>query len=113
MMLRTIDDLTEPGLRPNKTSIALALVTEDVDAGVFVAKTAAGVRVAVTGAGPSVFRVKAMEDALARSFSSDAIKDIKIPSDDLNSDIHGSAEYRAHLIAVLTRRAVEAATGKA
>ena len=76
--------------------------------GVFVAKTAAGVRVAVTGAGPSVFRVKAMEDALARSFSSDAIKDIKIPFDDLNSDIHGSAEYRAHLVNVMARRAVDA-----
>ena len=78
--------------------------------GVFVAKTAAGVRVAVTGAGPSVFRVKAMEDALARNFSSDAIKDIKIPSDDLNSDIHGSAEYRAHLVNVMARRAVDAAS---
>jgi len=78
--------------------------------GVFVAKTAAGVRVAVTGAGPSVFRVKAMEDALARNFSSDAIKDIKVPSDDLNSDIHGSAEYRAHLVTVMARRAVDAAS---
>jgi carbon-monoxide dehydrogenase medium subunit len=77
--------------------------------GVFVAKTANGVRVAVTGAGPCVFRVKAMEDALAKNFSADAIKDIKVPADDLNSDIHGSAEYRAHLVTVMARRAVDQA----
>src|SRR5690349_8801210 len=77
--------------------------------GVFVAKFGNNVRVAVTGAGPSVFRVKAMEDALAKNFSSAAIKDIKIPADGLNSDIHGSAEYRAHLVNVMARRAVDAA----
>ena len=77
--------------------------------GVFVAKTSSGVRVAVTGAGPSVFRVKAMEDALSKSFSADAIKDIKIPANGLNSDIHASAEYRAHLVNVMARRAVAAA----
>jgi carbon-monoxide dehydrogenase medium subunit len=77
--------------------------------GVFVAKTGNTVRVAVTGAGPCVFRVKAMEDALAKNFSSDAIKDIKVPADDLNSDIHGSAEYRAHLVTVMARRAVDQA----
>jgi carbon-monoxide dehydrogenase medium subunit len=78
--------------------------------GVFVAKTASGVRVAVTGAGPCVFRVKEMEDALSKNFSSDAIKDIKVPADELNSDIHGSAEYRAHLVTVMARRAVDQAS---
>ena len=76
--------------------------------GVFVARTSGGVRVAVTGAGPSVFRVPEMEQALARSFTPDAIKDIAIPDDDLNSDIHASAEYRAHLVNVMARRAVAA-----
>jgi aerobic carbon-monoxide dehydrogenase medium subunit len=76
--------------------------------GVFVAKTAGGVRVAVTGAGACVFRVPEMEAALTKSFSADAIKDIAIPDDGLNSDIHASAEYRAHLVNVMARRAVAA-----
>ena len=76
--------------------------------GVFVARTPAGVRVAVTGAGACVFRVPEMEAALARSFTPDAIKDIQIPDGDLNSDIHASAEYRAHLVNVMARRAVAA-----
>ena len=76
--------------------------------GVFVAKTPAGVRVAVTGAGPSVFRQPQMEAALAKSFTPDAIKDITIKDDGLNSDIHASAEYRAHLVNVMARRAVQA-----
>jgi carbon-monoxide dehydrogenase medium subunit len=74
--------------------------------GVFVARTASGVRVAVTGAGPCVFRVPEMEAALAKSFTPEAIKDIAIPDDGLNSDIHASAEYRAHLVGVMARRAV-------
>jgi carbon-monoxide dehydrogenase medium subunit len=76
--------------------------------GVFVARTANGVRVAVTGAGPCVFRVPEMEAALGKSFTADAIKDIAIPDDRLNTDIHASAEYRAHLVNVMARRAVAA-----
>ena len=76
--------------------------------GVFVAKTPAGVRLAVTGAGPVVFRIPEMEAALPKSFTPDAIKDIHIPDDGLNSDIHASAEYRAHLVTVMARRAVQA-----
>jgi carbon-monoxide dehydrogenase medium subunit len=77
--------------------------------GVFVARTGGGVRVAVTGAGPSVFRVPEMEKALAGNFSADAVKSIKVPSKNLNSDLHGSAEYRAHLVSVMAARAVAAA----
>jgi carbon-monoxide dehydrogenase medium subunit len=78
--------------------------------GVFVAKGPAGVRVAVTGAGQGgVFRHKAMEEALAKSWSADAVAKIATPTDNLNSDIHAGAEYRAHLIAVMAKRAVAAA----
>jgi carbon-monoxide dehydrogenase medium subunit len=74
--------------------------------GVFVAKTGNNVRVAVTGAGPCVFRQKDMEAALSKSFTADAIKNIAQKQDGLNSDIHASAEYRAHLVGVMARRAV-------
>jgi carbon-monoxide dehydrogenase medium subunit len=78
--------------------------------GVFVAETDDGVRVAVTGAGQDgVFRVAEMEAALAKNFSADAVAGISIPDDDLNSDIHASSEYRAHLITVMAKRAVAAA----
>src|SRR5579885_2138396 len=76
--------------------------------GVFVARFPNAVRVAVTGAGPVVFRVPEMEAALTQNFSPDAIKDITIKEDGLNSDIHASAEYRAHLVGVMARRAVAA-----
>ena len=78
--------------------------------GVFVAKTAGGVRVAVTGAGEhGVFRVDAMEAALNGNFSVSALDGITVPASGLNSDIHADAEYRAHLIDVMARRAVAAA----
>lgn len=78
--------------------------------GVMVAQTADGVRVAVTGAGPCAFRVPPMEQALAQDFRADALDGIIIDPDGLNADIHGSAAYRAHLIPVMARRAVAAAS---
>lgn len=78
--------------------------------GVFVAQTAGGVRVAVTGASSHAHRAKPIEDALAKSFTPDATKGVKIPADHLNNDLHGSAEYRAHLVSVLASRAVAAMT---
>jgi len=78
--------------------------------GVFVAKTKAGVRVAVTGAGEGgVFRKKSFEAALDKSFAAAALDGIKVESKGLNSDIHASADYRAHIISVMAKRAVAAA----
>ena len=74
--------------------------------GVMVAKTAGGVRVAVTGAGPCVFRQSAMEAALSSNFSADALSGISQDAGDLNEDIHASAEYRANLVVVGAKRAV-------
>jgi aerobic carbon-monoxide dehydrogenase medium subunit len=77
--------------------------------GVFVAQYANGdVRVAVTGAASSVFRATAIENALKRSFTPDAAKGVAVDASRLNSDLHGSAEYRAHLISVMASRAVAA-----
>ena len=78
-------------------------------AGVFVAKTRSGVRVAVTGAAPCVFRVADMEAALGKNFTPNAVAGIEVSAEDMNSDIHGSAEYRAHLVTVMAKRAVAAA----
>ena len=77
--------------------------------GVFVADFGNGVRVAVTGAGPCVFRQADMEKALAAKFAPDALANIKVKADGLNNDLHATPEYRAHLIGVMARRAVEAA----
>lgn len=74
--------------------------------GVFVSKIRSGVRLAVTGAAPLVFRVANMEKALAARFAADAIAAMMVGEDHLNSDIHASAAYRAHLVGVIARRAV-------
>ncbi|MEZ4293893.1 MAG: FAD binding domain-containing protein [Polyangiaceae bacterium] len=79
--------------------------------GVMVAKDASGVRVAVTGAGPSVFRVPEMEKALSAAFAPASLDGIKVSSDDLLSDGQASADYRAHLVTVMAKRAVAAAAG--
>ena len=78
--------------------------------GVFVADFGGGkVRVGVTGAGPSAFRQADMEKALASSFTPDAVANIKVKPDGLNNDLHASPEYRAHLVTVMAKRAVQKA----
>jgi carbon-monoxide dehydrogenase medium subunit len=78
--------------------------------GVFVAKTAGGVRVAVTGAGENgVFRSRELEAALNANFSPAAVDGVSVPTSGINTDIHADADYRAHLIKVMAKRAVEAA----
>jgi carbon-monoxide dehydrogenase medium subunit len=78
--------------------------------GVFVAKTTGGVRVAVTGAGSNgVFRVPAFEAALDKNFVATALDGLSVPASGLASDLHADADYRAHLIGVLAKRAVTAA----
>ena len=74
--------------------------------GVFLARTAQGVRVAITGAGLSVFRHAQLEDALNRSFTPESAAGVKIDDGELNSDLHASARYRAQLISVQAQRAV-------
>lgn len=75
-------------------------------AGVFVARRGDGVRVAVTGAGPSVFRWDAAEAALSERFAPDALDGLVLEPDGLNSDMHADAAYRAHIVGVLARRAI-------
>ena len=79
--------------------------------GVFVAQTGGRVRVAVTGAAAHAFRLEALEEALSRSFVPEACGAVTVAAQGLNGDLHGSAEYRASLIPVLARRAVQSAIG--
>jgi carbon-monoxide dehydrogenase medium subunit len=79
--------------------------------GVFVAQTAAGARVAITGAGNGVFRHAGLEAALSASFTPEAAAQVAIDASELNADLHASAAYRAHLISVQTQRAVKQAHG--
>ncbi|MEK9946879.1 MAG: xanthine dehydrogenase family protein subunit M [Alphaproteobacteria bacterium] len=74
--------------------------------GVMVAETTDGIRVGVTGAGPCAFRVPEMEKALAAKFAPESVADIKVSAEGLNADIHASADYRAHLVTVMAKRAV-------
>jgi aerobic carbon-monoxide dehydrogenase medium subunit len=74
--------------------------------GVFIARLGSDVRVAITGAAPSVFRSAVMEDALKADFSAASLDSIKLDSNELNSDLHASAEYRAQLCVVMAKRAV-------
>jgi carbon-monoxide dehydrogenase medium subunit len=77
--------------------------------GVFVAQTASGARVAATGAAACAFRVAPLEKALTAQWSADRCATVTLPAEGLNSDLHASAEYRAHLIPVLAKRAVQQA----
>jgi len=80
--------------------------------GVCVAQMAGGVRVAVTGAKGNVFRATGIEAALAKRFTPEAAKAVKMPTTDINSDMHGTAEYRAAMISVMAARAVAAALAR-
>ncbi len=74
--------------------------------GAFVAQTGGGVRVGITGAAPCAYRQTSFEDALAGGLDPESLKGIEVSSDGMNSDIHASAEYRAHLVNVMARRAI-------
>lgn len=79
--------------------------------GVFVAQTANGVRVAITGAGNGVFRHAGLEAALSKSFTPEAVEGVAIDAGELNADLHASAAFRAQLIKVQTQKAVQQANG--
>jgi carbon-monoxide dehydrogenase medium subunit len=76
--------------------------------GVYVAKYKSGVNVGVTGAKPCVYNDKDLANVLSKNFSSSAIEGVKISFSGMNSDIHASANYRANMVKVLAKKAVEA-----
>ena len=98
---------------PNATKAAYAKFPNPASrfalVGVFVAQAADGVRVAVTGATDHAHRGPRLEKALSDNWSPDAQDGVTLPGEGMNSDIHGSAEYRAHLVIVMAKRAVAAA----
>ena len=98
---------------PNATKAAYAKFPNPASrfalVGVFVAQAADGVRVAVTGATDHAHRGPRLEKALSDNWSPDALDGVTLPVEGMNSDIHGSAEYRAHLVIVMAKRAVAAA----
>ena len=77
--------------------------------GVYVADFGGQVRVGITGAGPCAFRQGEMEKALSAKFAPESVANVKVKADGLNNDLHASPEYRAHLITVMAKRAVEQA----
>ena len=79
--------------------------------GVFVAQTADGVRVAITGAGNGVFRHAGLEESLNKSFTPEAVEGVAIDAGELNGDLHASAAFRAQLVKVQTQKAVKEANG--
>lgn len=81
-------------------------------AGVFIAETAGGVRVAVTGAGPGVFRWQEAETALGKGMNPKALEPLTVAADELNEDIHATREYRANLVKVMAKRAAAELAGK-
>jgi len=113
-------DLFETALEPNELVLAVKFPKPKKAAyakfpnpasryavvGVMVAETDGGIRVAVTGAGACAFRATAIEAALGKSFSADALDGLSMDAADLNDDLHASSEYRAHLIGVMAGRAV-------
>jgi carbon-monoxide dehydrogenase medium subunit len=80
--------------------------------GVFVADTGKGIRVAVTGAGPGVFRWNEAEAALGKKLAVESVANLSVAAGGMNEDIHGSREYRANLVSVLTKRAVAQLAGR-